>query len=296
MSVQISMTFEDKLKLENYTKNKYNRMLSENEEKHQNDIEPLKEELDDLERELKELDEHHYDIKKKLMNEKQKKLHDIQNRDIILRPNDIVATGTGTMNKNITLYINTNTNKFIWQIKNLDPTQSDPTKPDQTKILNPANLNDFITLIYTVFTFTRDCFELSAGNTFSNNIDTRSGSNQPTTTLNLIKMIYEQPLEHNFKLVHIRECKCNMGHCAAHIGIDIDTTKYKTYGHLMSVFGYPIEVDNYKYYGQYDDDYLCIEQIYELPDTIYDGISCYSKKIPVVQKLDPNVTYIRYRC
>lgn len=152
------------------------------------------------------------------------------------------------------------------------------------KILDPVNsLDDFILLIELVFEFT-GC---------SHFIKIESQWN--LTLWDLVSCIYNTPLEHNVKFVHIGYCGCNMAHCGAITSINIDNNEYKTYGDLMKLFGTPVN-DGYghTYYEYPDSVFFFLEKITELPERIHVDGSCYNGKIPVTEKLDPNNVYLTW--
>lgn len=206
--------------------------------------------------------------------------------------NELVATGTHHFQKGLTLIVTGDEWKWIY---------SSDKSGSQTnqKYLDPTNsIENFVNLIDIVFRFTGVCFDISYSHTFDDCIQIKTGEDMKTmTTLELIRWIYDRPLEHKVRMVHLATCGCNMGHCGAIVGIEIDETEYQTYGDLMKLFGGPIrpkeDPDN-EYYGYPDSVCLSIRYIYDLPSSIYDGNSCYSKRVPVTQTLDPNITYLSW--
>lgn len=95
--------------------------------------------------------------------------------------------------------------------------------------LDPVNsFDDFVLLIKLVFEFT-GCEGL------------KIESQQNLTQWDIINHIYNTPLEHHVRFVHVGRCGCNMGHCSEIVSVTIDNKDYKTYGDLMALFGCPTE-------------------------------------------------------
>jgi hypothetical protein len=119
-------------------------------------------------------------------------------------------------------------------------------------------------------------------------------------TLDIVKFIYDYPLEKQIKFIRIGRCGCNMGYCDAITGVDIDNTTYKTYGQVMALF----EHDEGDYvspngklemcYEYPDSVMLGLERIVTLPLQIHEKHSCLGKQVDVQDKLDSNIVYLSY--
>ena len=169
---------------------------------------------------------------------------------------------------------------------------------EQKELKPKDNIEDFITLIDVVFRFTGSCFDPYYGNNFVDYVNIQAGEDcKDMTTLDLFRFIYRQPLTHDVRFIRLGYCGCNMGYCNALVGIDIDNSKYETYGDLMKLFGDTIKIEEdsiNEYYSYPDSVMFSIRRINKLPPKIHRGSSCCSEVVPVGQKLDLDVIYLAW--
>lgn len=185
-------------------------------------------------------------------------------------------TNTHHFNQNVKLII-TDDDKYLWYCKD--------------KLLDPTNsLNDFVAQINIVFRVTGVCFDVDYSQTYTNYFAGTSHSE----SLDIIKKIYQQPLERKIQFVHIGSCRCNMGNCGATTSIDVDENNYMTYGDVMQLIGIDLEIDGDVYYGYPDSVMLELKPINQLPTKIHSGNSCYSDLIDVDKVLEPDTVYLSW--
>ena len=169
---------------------------------------------------------------------------------------------------------------------------------DRDGQLDPQKLDDFILLIELIFEFTGSLTYCKYENKKYNVMLTdhlQIVSDQDLTQYDIVKCIYDTPLEHSVKFIRIGHCGCNMGHCGAITGISIDDKEYKTYGDVMALFGdETITEDGNTYYEYPDSVLLTLEQITQLPDKIHSTWYCGSDKKIVTESLDQNIIYLSY--
>jgi len=169
---------------------------------------------------------------------------------------------------------------------------------DRDGQLDPQKLDDFILLIELIFEFTGSLtyhkYENKKYTVMLTNY-LQIESEQNLTQWDIVKCIYDTPLEHIVKFVGIGHCGCNMGHCSAITGISINDKEFKTYGDVMAVLGDETTTENGNTYYEYPDSLLLtLEQITNLPGKIHCGYTCYSDKEIVTESLDPNTIYLSY--
>lgn len=160
-------------------------------------------------------------------------------------------------------------------------------------ILDPKNvIEDFVLSLYTAFIFIGTLTDMY----YTNDIkDLLIESDQNLTMGDIIKFIYDYPLEQNIKFVSMDYCGCNMGNCSQLVGINIDDIEYKTYGDVMALFGMCFKHPNGNIYYEYPDSVLLrLEQITKLPNIIYERNNSHDKEIRVTEQLDPNIIYLSY--
>jgi hypothetical protein len=118
-------------------------------------------------------------------------------------------------------------------------------------------------------------------------------------SFDIVKFIYDYPLEKQIKFVRISECCCNMGHCGAIIKVDVNEKIYTTYGQIMALFEHDegdyvspkVNLETcYEYPGSV---WFCLKKITTLP-LVHEHNSCHNKQIEVQHKLDENTVYLAY--
>lgn len=204
------------------------------------------------------------------------------NKELVLGPNDLIATNDHYFNENITVMVTDE--GLLWK--------------DGNNILNPKdNISDFVKVIDMTFRFTGvnfDDYRVIDEYRVINYTKIKTGENlKDMTSLDLFQYIYNQPLEHDIRFVCIGDCHC----CTAITMLKIKDKQYKTYGELMQLFGQfsnDIIINDKHYYEYPDSVLLVLRHINSLSSITYDG-DCKSGQIkPVEQKLDPNIVYLNW--
>jgi hypothetical protein len=168
---------------------------------------------------------------------------------------------------------------------------------DRHGILDPKNsLDDFIKLLNLVFEFTGTLtYNKRENNAWVAHLTKNLQISDPDlSTKSVVETIYNTPLEHEVKFVEVSHCGCNMGHCGAITGVDVDSHTYKTYGEVMALIGTQAIVDDFTYYEYPDSVLLDLEKATEFPDEIHDGYSCCYPKKKLDNVWDPNTVYLSY--
>src|SRR5579872_5756842 len=153
---------------------------------------------------------------------------------------NLIVTNNHHFSKGVTLRINDN--KLTWEIDREKQKYKYGTgvfgkkASDNDGILDPENsLDDFIALLQLIFEFT-GC------GTHYIKIESNDNTNANIISVwDVIKLIYNTPLEHDVRFVRFGTCGCNMGHCGEITGINIDDTRYTTYGDIMKLFSMEYE-------------------------------------------------------
>ena len=161
-----------------------------------------------------------------------------------------------------------------------------PKSSKKDGILNPnVDIDDFILLIKLIFEFTGclngnpDCLEISS----EENISRRD----------VIDHIYNTPLEHKIKFVHVQQCGCNMGRCDEITSISVSEEDHKTYGEVMCILGDRAQFEGGDIYEYPDSVILSLDRITTLPQSIHEN-SCYGPDQVIIEKLDPEMVYLAW--
>ncbi len=170
-----------------------------------------------------------------------------------------------------------------------------PPKFTGEEVIDPVkSIDDFVKLLSLVFEFTG-----TIANEYTHNVPDalKIVSDEDLSQWDIVKHIYNTPLKHEFKFIRESHCGCNMGHCGALVGVDIDDKEYKTYGDVMCTFafGYMKDDDGNGPYWIYPDSVgLGLEKVSELPKKVYSEATCYSEQIDLDLELDPDTIYLAW--
>ena len=151
--------------------------------------------------------------------------------------------------------------------------------PERITLDQKNSIDDFIQLISLAYMFVGTLASEKIG-TISNDIKIEDNDN--LTQWDIVNHIYNTPLEYKIKLIRYSQCGCNMGHCWALTGVDVDDKDFTTYGDVISTFarGKVTSEDGKEIYWIYPDSvFLFTTRIYELPKQVHSKGSCYSKKV-----------------
>lgn len=208
---------------------------------------------------------------------------------------ETIVTNSHHFCKGIKLTINNETKELIWSIN----TEQQKYKYGTVQIFNSQvdgiidpkrSISEFVLLLTCIFEF--------IGVNPKRYLKSDSMSN--FDYVKILKRIYDQPLEHQVKFVHIGTCGCNMGHCGAVTGIDVSESEYRTYGDLMRLFGdetwidqdLPKSEDNV-YYEYPDCVHFWLEQITEFPK-VHQGGLCGNPLIDSDITMEKDVVYLAW--
>ncbi len=188
-----------------------------------------------------------------------------------------VVTNVHHFSRGVTLTIENGKPK--WRLDH-SRQSSRPSESAKETILDPTNsIEDFLQLLSIAYMFVG-----TLGNQYSRTVenDLKIESEDNLTQWDIVNFIYKIPLEHEIKLVRFSQCGCNMGHCGALVGVNVDDKVYTTYGDVISTFAFDkiTSNDGNEVYWMYPDSvFLYTERIYELPKQIHSKASCYSEKV-----------------
>lgn len=155
-----------------------------------------------------------------------------------------VVTNDNSFTKGVTLTIKDGV--LVWSVNHLVKRSTfnllDQMPQFATELMNPyGSINDFVKLLTLVFEFTG-----VITNEYNSDVPDvlKISSNEKLTQWDIVKHIYNTPLEHKIKFVHESHRPCDMGYCNTLMGIDIDKTEYKTYGDVMNTLAFDGIYDN----------------------------------------------------